>query len=136
MDGPGLGERAPRVLVIEDRPRLAREYRHVFDYLAIRVERIGTAPELVAALAAAAPIAVIWNLPFGPDPQQVARALADLACVPLLIVGDDDEAARACQACARHGAAPTPVAGAHSRDIIEFLFRAGRLAGQLRVLAV
>jgi hypothetical protein len=137
MDGAGSGQRSPVVLVIEDRG-FSREYRPVFEYLAIRPERIRAVPELVAALDAGPPIAVIWHLESDLDQDQVARALADAARdVPLLIVGNDDATACASGICARNGATPAHLAAASCpRDVIEFLLRAGCQAGQLRVLAV
>ena len=129
------------VLVIEDRGGLSRRYGHVFDHLGIRMDPIRTMPELVGALNAGAPLALIWDLASTFDRKQVGHALADARRdLPLLIIGDDDpdaEAALASIAAARNNSAPTHLVAAPClRDVAEFLFRAGRHTGQLRVLQV
>ena len=121
------------VLVIEDRPRFAREYRQVLDYLALRVACIRTMPALIGALAEAPPFALIWDLECGLDGAEVTGALA-AGRAPLLILGGAEQAARASTMCARSGVAPAHVASC-PREVIAFLLHAAREAG-LRVLAV
>ncbi len=123
------------VLVVEDRPRLARTVGYICDFLSLPMESVGTASDLAAALTEWEPMAVICELDGGvQDGCHVMKIVAahDAALPILLITGSDSAligAAEAVEEIWRLSGVvklqDTPGLG----DVVDFLFRTGRFGG-------
>lgn len=131
----------PTVVIVEERERLSRDYSHVFDCLGIRRNNARSVDELKATLCTHAPMAIIWELAAGFDSGEVLGAISefDRNLPMLIIVGDDSNMPGTVDSMIRflriadvtkHSGEPV------LRDIVEFLFRAGRKSGRLRVLSI
>lgn len=131
----------PTIVIIEQYARLSSRYSHLLDYLGVRLRHVRSLDELGATLHAEEPIAIIWQLAAGLDSGEVLHAISEFdRNLPMLIVADDtDSASGVIDSTIRflQLADVTKLSGeAVSRDVVEFLFRAGRNSGTFHVLSV
>jgi DNA-binding response OmpR family regulator len=132
---------APFIAIVEQGEAVSAEFRHVFDYLGIRMDRIGSVEELRGILRAGPPMAVIWQVAAGLDSGEVLHALSDAdRTLPVMMIAEDnsrtlallDSMVRFWRMLGVMKLARPP----HLREVVEFIFRAGRRSGEFRVLSV
>jgi hypothetical protein len=138
---PQAGTVPPTIVVIEQYALLSWQYSHVLDYLGLRLHNVRSVSELNATLRTHAPMALIWELAAGLDGSQVLHAISEFdRTLPMLIVLDDDTGTPAIIDSTIRFLRITDVTKRSGepalRDLVEFLFRAGRGRGEFRVLSV
>lgn len=130
------------VLVVEDRPRLSRTVAYICEFLSLPMERVGTGEDLGAMLEHKQPMAVICELDGGAqDGCHVMKTVAmhDPSLPVMLVTGDDQTMIGAADAVEEIWGLSgvlklrgTPGLG----DVVDFLFRTGRLGGSPRLRPV
>lgn len=135
------GASRPAMVIIEAGEGLSHEYRHVFDYLGVRLKRVGSIAELSAALQADPPMAVVWELAAGLDSGEVMHAVYDMdRDLPLMMIADAAGRTLALMDSMirfwRMRGVVKLTRRPELREVVEFIFRAGRRSGEFRVLSV
>ncbi len=138
---PGVAATTPAIAIVEERDRLSREFRHVFDYLGIRADRMRSVTELRAALQAGPPMAVIWEVAAGLDCGEIMRAISETdRDLPVLLVAEDDGRSLALLDSLirfwRMVGVTKLARQPELRELVEFVFQAGRRSGEFRVLSI
>jgi hypothetical protein len=136
------GARPPVAVVLERHERLSGRYGHLFSYLGIRLARVGAGQEFAAALRAERPMAMLWEL--AAEPFAACRVLAAIAehdrSLPVLMVADEDArnlaAVEAIGELWQLSEVRKLVGEPDLQEMVEFLFRASRKGGTLRMLSV
>jgi hypothetical protein len=132
---------APLIAVIEQDEAVTGEFRHVFDYLGVHIDRIVSVEQLRGALHGRRPMAVIWQVAAGLDSGEVLHAVSDAdRTLPLMMIAEDnsrtlvllDSMVRFWRMLGVMKLARPP----ELRELVEFVFRAGRRSGEFRVLSV
>ncbi len=131
----------PAIVIIEESGGLSGEFHHVFDYLDVRMLRVGSVAELRGALQTAAPMAVVWELSAGLDTGEVMHAVYDVdRDLPLMIIADAGGRTLALMDSMirfwRMRGVSKLTRRPELREMVEFIFRAGRRSGEFRVLSV
>lgn len=128
------------VVIVERWTSLSRDYAHVFDYLGLRPHPVRAEAELDAALGVDPPIAIIWELAAGLDSGAVLHTISAFdRHLPVLIVADTPRTPGVIDSMIRflHIADVVKLSSEPAiRDVVEFLFRAGRKRGGFHVLSV
>jgi CheY-like chemotaxis protein len=130
------------VLVVEDRPRLSRTVSYICEFLSLPMERVGSGTDLSALLEQKQPMAVVCELDGGgQDGCHVMKTVAmhDPALPIMLITGTDQMLIGAADAVEEIWGLSSvlklrdaPGLG----DVVDFLFRTGRLGGSPRLRPV
>ena len=130
------------VLVVEDRPRLSRTVSYICEFLSLPMERVGSGEDLSTLLEQKQPMAVICELDGGgQDGCHVMKTVAmhDPGLPIMLVTGTDQTLIGAADAVEEIWALSsvlklrdTPGLG----DVVDFLFRTGRLGGSPRLRPV
>jgi hypothetical protein len=130
------------VFVIEDRPRLAPIVGYICDFLDVPLERVGSRADLASRLADQQPIAVICELDGnhrdGCDVMKTV-ALHDPALPIMLVTGSDPALIGAAEAVEEIWALSSVLKLREAPglgDVVDFLFRSGRLAGASGLMPV
>lgn len=130
------------VVVVEDRPRLSRTVGYICEFLGLPMQRVGTGQDLAALLDEEQPMAVVCELDGGlQDGCHVMKTVAmHDATLPIMLVTGED------QALVGAADAVEEIWGLSSvlklrdlpglGDVVDFLFRSGRLAGTARMMPV
>lgn len=137
-----LPSRSQLVLVVEDRPKLSRTVGYMCEFLGLPMECVETGSDLPALLDTYRPMAVICELKGGAqDGCQIMKAVAmhDPNLPILLVTGSDEELVDAADAVERiwHLANVVKLRNQPGLgDVVDFLFRSGRLVGSARALTI
>ena len=130
------------VLVVEDRPRLSRTVGYICDFLSLPMERVSTGSDLALLLAERQPLAVICELEGGiQDGCHIMKTVAkhNPSLPILLVTGSDDALIGAADAVEEIWGLSSVVKLNEAPglgDVVDFLFRSGRLAGSARTAPV
>ena len=130
------------VLVVEDRPRLSRTVGYICDFLSLPMACVSTGSDLAAMLAEWEPMAVVCDLEGGAqDGCHVMKTVAahDPALPMLLVTGGDASLIGAAEAVEEiwHLSGVVKLQDMPGLgDVVDFLFRTGRLGGSSSLMSV
>lgn len=141
VPGTQLPPSVPCIAVIEDGETVSAEFRHVFDYLGIQVDRMTSVEMLRGALRGQRPMAVIWQVAAGLDSGEVLHAISDAdRTLPVMMIAEDNSRTLVLLDSMvrfwRMLGVTKLVRQPELRELVEFVFRAGRRSGEFRVLSV
>ena len=142
LNGRQSARRRPIVLVVENATAIADALRPVCDFLDIAIERLDAGRNLEAALRELQPMGIIAELDcheFDGCHVMITVAALDRSLPILLLLGDDPAMAGAADAVEelwQLDAVTKLRSLPNLSGIVDFLFRAGRLGGCIRLMPV
>lgn len=140
--GAGRGTRAALVIIIEDEAKLTDAFHAICDCLNVGVERVPTHEHLAPVLRERQPMAVIAEIDAaGQDGCHVLMTVAAHDCdLPVLVITGDDPAmlgaVEAVEELWRLSAVEKWPRLLGVGAVVDFLFRAGRKGGCMRLMSV
>lgn len=140
--GAGTGPREPLLLVVEDDPSLSGPFGNICQCLNVVVDRVPTRDDLGTALRRRRPMAVVAAMDgAGQDGCNVLMTVAayDRDLPVLLITGDDPALLGAVDAVEEIWRLSSVVKWPRMLGVgpvVDFLFRAGRKGGCMRLMSI